>query len=212
MSIFENKYRVMAIVILVAINTLNTLYSICKPNKLEHMSGLNGINAEAISNIASLYNNKKIIADDLSVTTFNLLPKGVIVAWNGVSPPAGWALCDGKNGTPDLKGRFLMGFSAGHKSYGKIGQIGGNETVKLSTTEIPAHSHTFSSGGVTGHLGEYSSGHENENRSQFTLGAPRSPNHGDWYKQGQLPMTNTGGNGHHENRPPYYVLAFIMRL
>jgi microcystin-dependent protein len=38
---------------------------------------------------------------------FNLLPRGIIVAYNGETAPAGWALCDGTNGTPDLRGRFI---------------------------------------------------------------------------------------------------------
>jgi microcystin-dependent protein len=39
--------------------------------------------------------------------SFNLLPRGVIVAWSNAAPPAGWALCNGANGTPDLRGRFI---------------------------------------------------------------------------------------------------------
>ena len=39
--------------------------------------------------------------------SLNLLPRGCIIAWNGNTPPKGWALCDGANGTPDLRGRFI---------------------------------------------------------------------------------------------------------
>ncbi len=38
---------------------------------------------------------------------FNLIPPGTIVAFNAVTAPPGWALCDGTNGTPDLRGRFI---------------------------------------------------------------------------------------------------------
>ena len=37
-----------------------------------------------------------------------IVPIGGIIMWNGVDPPIGWALCNGQNGTPDLKGRFIM--------------------------------------------------------------------------------------------------------
>jgi|TARA_Y100000389_G_scaffold204635_1_gene258492 hypothetical protein len=35
--------------------------------------------------------------------------KGTIAAYYGIKPPKGWVLCDGKNGTPDLRGRFVYG-------------------------------------------------------------------------------------------------------
>lgn len=40
-------------------------------------------------------------------------PQGVILPWysKGGPFPGGWAVCDGTNGTPDLRGRFLMGVS-----------------------------------------------------------------------------------------------------
>ena len=37
------------------------------------------------------------------------IPKGTIVAHKGSSIPDGWAICDGANGTPDLRGRFIIG-------------------------------------------------------------------------------------------------------
>jgi hypothetical protein len=55
------------------------------------------------------------------------LPKGVILAWyhrNGDVPPAGWTLCDGNNGAPDLNGRFLRGVT--HTA--EVGGTGGQES------------------------------------------------------------------------------------
>lgn len=40
---------------------------------------------------------------------YDLMPKGAIIMWNGSNIPNGWALCDGKNETPDLRGRFIIG-------------------------------------------------------------------------------------------------------
>lgn len=38
-------------------------------------------------------------------------PRGIILIWSGaiVDIPAGWTLCDGTAGTPDLRDRFVVG-------------------------------------------------------------------------------------------------------
>ena len=73
---------------------------------------------EAIRNLASVATQLQAggltVPGDLTIKgnfsangTFNLLPKGTIVAFNSDKAPDGWALCDGTNGTPDLRGRFI---------------------------------------------------------------------------------------------------------
>ncbi len=48
------------------------------------------------------------IEGDLTVEgKFNYLPTGSIIAFNGITAPKGWAVCDGTKGTPDLRGRFI---------------------------------------------------------------------------------------------------------
>ena len=69
-----------------------------------------------------------------------LLPRGVIVAWNGGNPPASWATCNGANGTPDLSGRFILGAGQGNGLTNKpFSQTGGEENHKLTTNELPAY-------------------------------------------------------------------------
>ena len=76
------------------------------------------LTAGSIGEIAS-----QLTTDILAATQ---LPRGIITMWSGATNavPSGWALCDGNNGTPNLKDRFIVG--AG-QSYG-VGNTGGNIT------------------------------------------------------------------------------------
>ena len=73
--------------------------------------------------------HNRIVMDDASITasgtkftmtgdfeltgSFNYVPRGFIGMWSGSVTPAGFALCDGTNGTPDLRGRFVVGAGSG---------------------------------------------------------------------------------------------------
>lgn len=73
----------------------------------------------------------------------HLVPPGAIIMWSGSinDIPVGWALCDGSNGTPDLRDRFIVGAGGSYN----VGNTGGSNTVKLTTSQIPSHYHTASS-------------------------------------------------------------------
>jgi hypothetical protein len=78
-----------------------------------------------------------------------LLPKGVILLWSGAATaiPAGWNLCDGTNGTIDLRGLFIVG--AGNTQVGAVygpGATGGVNTQNVTTQTAGSHNH----GGSTG--------------------------------------------------------------
>ena len=162
-------------------------------------------------------------APGLKGTAGSKVPKGLIVAWNGTTPPSGWALCDGNNGTPDLSGRFILGKSA---KYNK-GKTGGQEKVTLNVNQMPAHNHK----GNTAPAGKHShstdsspwnDGHgppESEGNclgiNSFhckTLRIARGKTSGNGNHTHSLTTHNRGGGKPHENMPPYYVLAWIMKL
>lgn len=65
---------------------------------------------------------------------------GMIINWWGTLPniPVGWALCDGTNGTPDLRGKFVAGAGGAIAS----GTAGG-----FADAFLPSHTHTGTSGG-----------------------------------------------------------------
>lgn len=73
------------------------------------------------------------------------VPVGGIIMWSGsvASIPAGWALCNGLNGTPDLRGKFIVGAGGSYNP----GNSGGAASVNLS------HNHTQ---GNTGSGGSHS--------------------------------------------------------
>jgi microcystin-dependent protein len=155
--------------------------------------------------------------------------------WSGsiAAIPAGWALCNGQNGTPDLRDRFIVGAGSAYTP----GATGGANSVTLTTAQIPSHTHAGSTGengwhnhsGTTdvqgnhthsydagGFTGEGSSGGTSSPATQNTgvAGAHAhnlSVNHAGAHTH-DFTTTATGGGGSHENRPPYLALAFIMKL
>lgn len=122
--------------------------------------------------------------------------------WNGASAPAGWALCDGGNGTPDLRGRFVLGHHPGGgkagqvpgTNFNQIGGTGGEQIHTLTIAEMPSHSHTF-------HM-----------MGNAKPGDNWAPSRGSNNPQGSGRTHETGGNQPHNVMPPYYVLAYIMKL
>jgi hypothetical protein len=67
---------------------------------------------------------------------------GMIMMWTGVTAPTGWAICDGTNGTPDLREKFIRGSSL----LVPIGSTGGATSVTLTTGNLASHSHTLTNG------------------------------------------------------------------
>ena len=99
--------------------------------------------------------NNMVLTDDEGNLSSIQFPPGMIIAWkpaSGVSTteaPAGWAICDGTNSTPDLRGKFLVGSNPNSNksdSYTvrEVGVSGGEESHTLTISEIPAHNHSIS--------------------------------------------------------------------
>ena len=76
-------------------------------------------------------------------TEASSVPKGSIIPWYGdkANIPDGFALCDGTKGTPDLRNRFLVGAGDTYK----LRDIGGEDQVTLTGTQIGNHYHYWSS-------------------------------------------------------------------
>ena len=70
------------------------------------------------------------------------IPSGIIAMWSGSSDniPSGWHLCDGNEGTPDLRDKFIVGAGSEYLA----GNTGGSKTKSLSASNLPSHKHSFS--------------------------------------------------------------------
>lgn len=128
-----------------------------------------------------------------------------------------WHLCDGTNGTPDLRNRFIYGGDGTNN-----GSTGGETSVTLNVSNIPSHGHMVRT------WNNVSSGYplvyRNGNWERWKAGCFQV--HGEWQDNGgntaKAPQNGqgdpagttdgTGGNQPHNNMPPYYVLAFMMKL
>ncbi len=147
----------------------------------------------------------------------DLIPSGTIVMWSGNRIPNGWKLCNGSNGTPDLRNRFIVGadpnIRSGNEYY--LGKKGGQKKVTLGINEMPSHNHSI-----------YDPGHAHVTYWHYPIAKKDSgaPSHyigadGRCYTDYRVQSSKTnirinhrGGNQAHENRPPYYALYYIMKI
>lgn len=98
----------------------------------------NNINSNAIN--ATSANITNLTAQNCA----GFVPVGSIIMWSGDESnlnliPNNWRLCDGTNGTPDLRDRFIVGAGNNYD----IGESGGSDSVTLTQDNIPEHSHEF---------------------------------------------------------------------
>jgi len=174
-----------------------------------------------------------------SVSGFGTTPLGGIIMWSGSvdSVPAGWALCNGQTvntrTTPDLRGRFVVG--AGTGAVGLTSRDpnarGGNETTTLTVGQLPVHNHnvtgTTTSNGEHNHVyGDifYSEGggtvavtskkgsgdSDNDNSGwEISRNTANAGNHAHTFN---VTSGNAGSGESFSNLPPFYALAFIMRV
>ena len=163
---------------------------------------------------------------------------GEIRMFGGNFPPVGWAFCDGQLmsiaendtlynligttyggdgqntfGIPDLRGRVVTHWGASQGETYVIGQQGGVETVTLTTSQIPQHTHPVAATTATGDTGA---------PTASTMLATGGPGGSTLYPYGTYggnqvvtsgaSTLSSGGSQPHENMQPYLAVNFIISL
>ena len=139
---------------------------------------------------------------------------------------------------PDLRGRFIVGYDSDNIEYSQYGNAGGEKTHTLAESEMPQHKHDYASPTLKSayvedwnddifrhiHLEDESSapgGNFTDDGGWFPrkggdvmfptlVGVETNSFHG--IPTTQENTSNTGGGRPHENRPPFYTLAYIIRV
>lgn len=157
------------------------------------------------------------------------IPIGGIILWSGneTSIPINWQLCDGTNGTPDLRNQFVVGAGGTYD----VGDTGGESQHTLTINEMPSHNHTadinINSSNVT--IGDAIWNNSDLVNLEKDIVSPLSSairgltftgdndnylNHthtlsGNFTSSATI--NNSGNSQPHNNMPPYYALCYIMR-
>lgn len=185
---------------------------------------------------ATLGGSELLTAGNIAANTpagYGLTRTNMVIGWVGslITIPAGYLLCDGTNGTPDLRGRMLIG-AGGTYALGQTGGLENSTTsaggavtptiqgTVLSVANLPAHNHrlyvaaTTSSNtaslaltntGVSGDVGNLSYRDTQGNGTKLVEDTGSGTAH--THVADALPThTHTVAT-----LPPYYGLFFIMK-
>jgi hypothetical protein len=154
------------------------------------------------------YDNIYGIIGVANTSTGTTIPTGMISLWYGSigSVPLGWYLCDGTNGTPDLRDKFVVGAGS---TYSVAATGGTADAIVVSHTHTatvtdPGHTHTATTGTLAG--AQFQSGN---------LGFPRETNNTTTTASAvtsiSVANSTAGVSGTNANLPPYYALAYVMK-
>ena len=172
----------------------------------------------SVSGDATIAGNLAVSAPS-AISGYGTIPIGGIIMWSGTSGniPDGWALCNGQGvnnlTTPDLRDRFIVGAGGAYT----VSTMGGQETVNLTTNNLPPHSHHYTdayyceAGGPTHPCPDGGTELVPDNKQISGMsGAFDNDNTTFWVRGNDA--ENTGNGSAVENRPPFYALCFIMRI
>lgn len=133
---------------------------------------------------------------------------GIICLWSGaiVDIPNGWALCDGNNGTPDLRNLFVIGAGDTYNPGASGGSVAHDHTGSISESFVVIQGYT----------------EEEADYLDYGFDIDDADGYGDfdYWTYGHYHEIDLYGTGHDHSPtinsettlPPYYALAYIMKL
>lgn len=124
-----------------------------------------------------------------------VVPSGIICAFRGQTAPAGWALCNGQNGTPDLRDRFIVGMGSEHL----YGSSGGRSAI-TETLPLPPHSHEYLKAKVVPAVAERATNIPARVISSCAL------------EESDTSLSGSSASIEWKCEPPFYALAYVMKL
>jgi hypothetical protein len=143
-------------------------------------------------------------------------PVGGIILWSGslASIPSGWALCNGSNGTPDLRNRFVVGAGSTYAVAATGGSadaivVSHTHTITATTNSVGAHTHSTPTNSVTGPGNNGGGRFVNGDNGGGNVSTTSAGAHTHTITAS---ASTTGSSGTNANLPPYYALAYIMKL
>ena len=165
-----------------------------------------------------------------------VIPVGGIIMWSGTdgSIPSNWQLCDGTNGTPNLIDRFIVGRGSAYAADATGGSadaviVTHDHTATSSVTDSGHDHHLFKSGNYGANQNQGASNLTTTNFPASGTGPSGKYEGYNIWGQGSEPdvglsssestgitvgttMTEEGVSGTNKNLPPYYAIAYIMRM
>jgi len=162
------------------------------------------LGASATATTQSANDNSTKVATTAYVAN-NSIPSGGIIIWSGSAGaiPSGWYLCNGSNGTPDLRNRFVVGAGSTYA----VGNTGGSaDAITVS------HTHSINDSGHSHDVRIPSRATGNNASALYSTndGSTKSTVVSESASTG-ISIQSTGSSGTNANLPPYYALCYIQK-
>lgn len=140
---------------------------------------------------------------------------GTVMVWSGTisNIPSGYLLCDGNNGTEDLRDSFIRcpaDYSDG------TGATGGNSTITVSKSQLPSHNHdpvSINTSGSHNHSVDLASANKSTDFNERTTeGSNESSTSAGSHSHSAAQLDQIGSGQSVDMDPQHYEVAFIQKI